>query len=243
MSDNLISGFEGLNPLPYVEHLWTISYEEQFYVFIPLIILIASRFSAKRKVVGLVLIIILFNIFRSLLIMYEIPYPGIWVLPITRFESIILGLVIGFGGFDFLLRKSNPLFLGVIGVMLSFLLPLFPQDSSSHWSSITFIIVGISTALIIFAVINSAMLKKLFSNSILVFLGKRSYGLYVFHLLGNTFSVLLIRELSYIPSSSLASFMYSLLITILLAIVSYRYVEKPFLVLKKRYEVIISRPA
>ena len=242
-SDNIMAAIYGYNPLPYVAHLWTIAYEEQFYVFIPIIIFLLVRSSFKTRVISLISVFILFNIIRLILIVNNVPHPAIWVLPITHFESIILGIVIGFGGFGFLLKRLKPLMIGVIGILFFVLLCLLPNiDKISYWLIASYSFVGISTSMVLFSVSNSKYLKTIFSKEIFVFLGKRSYGLYLYHFLGNAVASLMISRVSGIPSNSFASFIYSLSFTIIVSIISYKIVETPFLKLKKKFEVIISRP-
>jgi len=242
-SDNIISATKGLNPLPYTSHLWTIAYEEQFYIFIPIIILLLVRSSIRTKIISLTAVFIIFTGIRHILIFNNIPYPAIYVLPITHFESIILGIVIGFEGFDFLLKKTKPIILGLLSLLSFILTCLLPNVwITSNWLHITYLLVGISTSLALFSVLNSNFLKRVFSIKLFVFLGKRSYGLYVYHLFANTVSSIMIKYIPSIPSNLLASFLYSLSITILVSIISYKVIEKPFLKLKKKFEVIISRP-
>jgi peptidoglycan/LPS O-acetylase OafA/YrhL len=165
------------------------------------------------------------------------------VLPVTHFESIIFGMVIGFGGIDFLIKKIKPIFLGLAGVFFFVLLSLLPNvEDISYLLILTYLFVGISTSLVLFSVSNSNLLKKVFSKKVLVFLGKRSYGLYIYHLFGNGIAGILIDKLHFIPSGLLASFLCCLTITIIASIISYKIIETPFLKLKKRFEVIISRP-
>ncbi|HWS95298.1 MAG TPA: acyltransferase, partial [Candidatus Methylomirabilis sp.] len=77
---------------------------------------------------------------------------------------------------------------------------------------------------------------------VLVYLGRISYGLYVFHVLG-----LLISD--YAVQNQTASLLrYSLRVvvalaaTITMAAVSYRWLETPFLSLKQRFTHVLSRP-
>ncbi len=85
-----------------------------------------------------------------------------------------------------------------------------------------------------------------------LYLGKISYGLYVFHVLclaltmkvmfalfasGRAFSTAALTSLI-ISSAAVA-----LIVTILCTAVSYHLLEKPFLRLKKRFTLVRSRPA
>ncbi len=73
----------------------------------------------------------------------------------------------------------------------------------------------------------------------LVYLGRISYGLYVFHMLALT----ICREY---PGRRLPAngwLLVALLLTVICAVLSYEFFEKPFLRLKYRFEVIHSRAA
>lgn len=242
-SDNILSAIYGYNTMPYIGHLWTIAYEEQFYIFIPIIILLLVRSSFKKKMIAVIAVFILLNAIRLALIINNVPHPAIWVLPIAHFESIILGIALGFGALDALLKRINPFIIGVMGIFFFMIVCLLPPiDHISYWLIASYSFVGISTSLLLYSVINAPGLKKIFSNRLIVFLGKRSYGLYVYHRLGNGFASYIISHISILPSNSLAAFIYSLLFTITVSIISYRIIETPFLKLKKKFEVINSRP-
>jgi len=173
----------------------------------------------------------------------NVPHPAIWILPVTHFESILLGIVIGFDGFKFLSKRINHLVIGLIGVLFFVLLCLLPNaDNISYWLVLSYTFIGISTSMVLFSVLNSDYLKKIFSQKIFVLLGKRSYGLYLYHLSGNGIASFMIKKITILPSNYLASFIYSLLYTIIVSIISYWLVETPFLKMKKKFEVIISRP-
>lgn len=78
----------------------------------------------------------------------------------------------------------------------------------------------------------------------LTYLGKISYGLYVYHLATMRLSLAVIAHLR-IPKSVDALITDSLatLLTIAVAHLSYQYFEKPFLRIKERFAVVQSRPA
>jgi len=99
--------------------------------------------------------------------------------------------------------------------------------------------VAIGGALALLSVLRNGGKK---SNRVLVYLGRISYGLYVFHVLG-----LLISD--YAVQNQTASLLrYSLRVvvalaaTITMAAVSYRWLETPFLSLKQRFTHVLSRP-
>lgn len=82
----------------------------------------------------------------------------------------------------------------------------------------------------------------------LVYLGKISYGLYVFHIFSLELVYLLLRRFAdnfaFVYGAFalfVVTYVLALAATIVFAILSYRYFETPFLVLKKRFTFIQSR--
>ena len=70
-----------------------------------------------------------------------------------------------------------------------------------------------------------------------VYLGKISYGLYVFHTTGIHLADTHLPTLRHSGRMAVA-----LLFTVAAAALSYRFIETPFLRLKERFEVVQSRP-
>jgi peptidoglycan/LPS O-acetylase OafA/YrhL len=76
----------------------------------------------------------------------------------------------------------------------------------------------------------------------LVYLGRISYGLYVFHVLGLLMSDYAVAD----QTSSLARYVLRVGVafgfTVAMAAISYRWLEAPFLNLKQRFTHVLSRP-
>lgn len=93
------------------------------------------------------------------------------------------------------------------------------------------------TILILNLTSNSYSIFKLVNNKLLIFLGDISYGIYMF----NPLTILITIELFYklnlnknsFIDSYLIFYLISLLATILISYLSYRFIEKPFLNFKK----------
>src|SRR6185436_11014013 len=81
-----------------------------------------------------------------------------------------------------------------------------------------------------------SVLGSRLTNPILIYLGRISYGLYVWHLLALAIASLLLKK--YSPLHALFGFA----LTILISAISYRWLEQPFLKLKKRFTHVASRP-
>ena len=111
----------------------------------------------------------------------------------------------------------------------------------------TYPLVGIGTSLILFVVMQGKLgpLTYLLKNKILGYLGKISYGLYVFHFVGLelayniTGPYVSTERLLVYPATIL---LISLAITVAISMISYQFLERPFLRLKERFTFIRSRP-
>jgi peptidoglycan/LPS O-acetylase OafA/YrhL len=242
-TDNIFSAIFGYNPIPLVGHLWTIGYEEQFYIFIPLLIAMLARWSVRSRLLLLAAVSLLFFAARSVMIVNHVPHPAIWVLPVTHFESIAFGMLIGFGGMDFFAGKIRPMLLFVAGVACFCLMSLLPPiQTVSFWLFSTYALTGLSTALVLQSAISSDHMKRFLSKTVFVYLGKRSYGLYLYHFFGIDLANWALGFMPGLLFPDAVSFALSLVFTVIISIVSYRVVERPFLELKKRFEVVASRP-
>jgi peptidoglycan/LPS O-acetylase OafA/YrhL len=230
-------------------HLWTISYEEQFYAVIPWVI---RKISLRRlKVIWLYLcgFFIMGSLIRAIFIYFNVKHPAVYMLPITHFEAILGGIAIGLGLFDGLLVNVKGWILLLAGLGLNALIFALPNTYEIGWNLIlTYPLVGAGMTLTVLGVTKSdnSIINKLLKSELQVYLGKISYGLYIFHLLGLS---LVIRVTQGILGNNISGetnqavyFFASLLITILLSIASYHFLEKPFLKLKEPFSSITSRP-
>jgi peptidoglycan/LPS O-acetylase OafA/YrhL len=249
-TDNFLTaafGYSGV--ILYSAHIWTISYEEQFYLFIPWVLRRFYRLKRSTTISILVLATLAGMIIRAFFIYYNIGhFSSIWVLPVTHFESIFGGLIIGLGLLDGYLKKLPNWVPLIFGVTALYQVTRLPNVFEIQWKlMLTYPLIGIGTSLILFAVMqgNLGPLSHLFKNKNLGYLGKISYGLYVFHFVGlelahNLTNVYISEErLLVYPSTVL---LLSLVITIAISMASYQFLERPFLRLKERFTFIKSRP-
>ena len=248
-TDNILAAFKGYNPIPYASHLWTISYEEHFYLFIPLLLFLIFNSTTKRVVVTLSALAIIFALLRAIFIWMGAPHPAIWVLPITHFESILLGIIVGLGGFDIMLARV-PAYALLLTVLLSgWLITQLGSIESVGWHLMpSYLLIGLCTSLTLYLVTRIAKSKWMqwLYYPPFVELGKIYYGLYVYHLVGLKVGQEIVQRsnlngLNPINNVAIMN-LVSLLATITIAGFSYRFLEKPFLRIKKRFEVIPSRP-
>ena len=227
-------------------HLWTISYEIQFYVVIPWILRKVTAVTKPSKWIVLGCIFLTGSAIRAAFIYLQVKHPAIYMLPFTHFEALLGGIAIGIGLFDDLFDKLQGWILLSTGILCNSVIIFLPNTYEIGWSlMLTYPLVGIGMLLILLAILRKKYL--IFGNKLLVYLGKISYGLYIFHLI----SIMLVDQLlTHRAEGALRedSWHFSLLfvlglgLTILVSSVSYHFFEKRFLNLKKHFNPVVSRP-
>jgi len=246
-TDNLFTlAYQSYNKIPYSDHLWTISYEEQFYLIIPWALRVLYRLKAATVAYILGGILLLGLAFRAMFIHYEMGYLGIWVLPLTHFESILGGLAIGL--FDRYLSKTPSWIYLVVGLFALGLVTTLPNLHIVQWQLIyTYLLVGAGVSCLLLAALGGELgpISLLLKNQTLRYLGKISYGLYVYHLVGRALAIYMVnvfvtpeRALVY----PIVVLITTLVVTVLISMLSYEILEKAFLKMKERFTLVYSRP-
>jgi peptidoglycan/LPS O-acetylase OafA/YrhL len=100
------------------------------------------------------------------------------------------------------------------------------------------LMVSLAAAAILYAGLDSR--SSLLHGDWVVRLGKISYGLYVLHLTAVLIMVSLLHPVW--GWQLLATKALAFLMTVALALASYRWIESPFLRLKDRFATVLSRP-
>lgn len=234
--------------IPFI-HLWTISFEEQFYILLPFIIQKLSILSKKSRIIILVLFFFLGSSIRAILIIFQIKHPVIYMLPLTHFEGILGGLIIGLGIVKNPIKNMPKSISFFLGILFNYLATLLPDVNIIGWNlMLSYPLVGMGVSLILYSVIDMKgfLLNFVFNNKLFIYLGKVSYGLYIYHIVCIRFSIYIVDNLGLdrlgSPLHPIIIFMFGLCLTILVSTVSYVVIEKPFLKLKTKYSLIASRP-
>ena len=221
--------------------LWTVSIEEQFYLVWPLLVR-----SLRRNRIGLAAIgmLILSSATRIAMVAIHGGMNSVWCNTFSRLDPIAAGILVAL----ILHGRTPKIPFGIrCAMLIGGIIPLafvancwqIHQPERLLWipTLLGFPVVAISCTVIMLAVLGVDLAFPRW----LIYLGKISYGLYVYHALGNQLSNRIIPEhrgfveLALRPVSALA-------ITIVLAIISYKFLETPFLKLKDRFAHIASRP-
>ncbi len=234
--ENFFTAGFGYNPILFTNHLWTISYEEQFYIFVAFVIPVLASFDQPKRNFIFGAIVLVGWIIRMVLIYQRVKHPAIYVLPFTHFEALIIGMLLGFAD----VKSIKPAYAGTVGVLSLITIIILPGSGIVGYNlMLLYPAVGIFSGCLLVLALHSTLLSKwnLFTAKPLVFLGKISFGLYVFH----SFTIFLAGYIFY----SLTAYAQSIIafaLTIALSVGSYYVLERPFLKLKKKFTVILSKP-
>ena len=234
--------------LPLMFNLWTISLEEQFYLFWPWIV----RYVPRRRLVVIPIVMIAIAVTaRAISIPLKVD-TLVWNNTFTRLDPIAVGILIA------LLPRLNPrpslrLVLVLVG-FASWFVAAYYCDLSLQVSTLKISVGYPMVALGSGAFLLAALGTKLNPSSILarclIYLGKISYGLYVYSPIARTLAlVFMLRVVSRMVTTAgwapwTAWSVYILVAFVLnlaLAAASYRWLEAPFLRLKERFARVPSR--
>lgn len=224
--------------------LWTISLEEQFYLLWPTL----ARTSVRTLRVGTWAVLVLAITASAVLSLTSAnPVLALWVSSLVQFQFFALGSLLAqcfvrglprFGwlartvllvaGLGLLLLAAGPLRVNTVGV------PLGPVGMV-----LGFEVMAAGVVLVFLSVLGAGA-QGLWVPRPLAYLGKISYGLYVFHVMALELGKRLSDRLGVHGGLRTVS---ALLLTIALAMLSYRWLERPFLLLKERFSPIKTRPA
>lgn len=242
-TDDIATAFQDFNPIFGTAHLWTISYEEQFYLALPPVLWLFAQLRRTGRVVLAITLVALGLALKALAIHVGPGQPAVWVLPFTHFESVALGALLGLGKLEAILRRLPawaPPVLGLSGYALLCALP--PDDLATDWLFAKYLVSGLVAVLWIQSALTCTPLRDRLSHPLAVHLGKRSYGLYLYHGVAIVVADALLRRGFGLERFGLASFLLAPPLAWIAAYISYRWLESPFLRWKRRFETVHSRP-
>lgn len=248
-----------------LEHFWSLSVEEQFYIFWPLLIMLTPKKHIKKLFVAAILGGLGFRILYTvvyrihpLAFFHENMAIALYALPFTHLDAF------GFGAFltrfEFKKPKLQLAVLSVLVPLLGFGTRYLTTDSwFDNWTGLGYpfampkggqYIWGYSVlnyffALILYLVMREKLFVRFLELPWLRYLGKISYGLYVYHFAVIWFTARIIFDtfgqgLTY-PQGVFIQAAVALPITVLVASASYYWLEKPLLSLKSRFFSVRSR--
>lgn len=232
---NIHIAIYGWQPLA-VMILWSLAIEEQFYLVWPLLVRMCSRHQLLWWSCGMMAVA---PMMRAIMLTVA-DYPATYVFTLCRLDALAAGAVVAviFGNHKWQaetarLCKVLAPFVSVV-VLMTFLVPFSPSISETRpWF---FSVFGYSWLAVSFAVLLGASLNAagiwgaLLKSPALTFLGRRCYGLYLWHVLTASCVTALLQPLQLGFHVHTLLWLAALLIV---ASVSWLLFEEPILRLKQ----------
>jgi peptidoglycan/LPS O-acetylase OafA/YrhL len=205
-------------------HLWSLGIEEQFYIFWPIFIWVGYKLKINLILLASVLagISFAFNIYQI-----QNDIIGTFYSPITRSWELLVGgcLALVQKQYKNYYQKQYITLINIASVAgLCFLAAsIFFIDKSKNFPGWIALFPVVGTTLILLSSSEAIVNRYFLSSKIMVTMGLISYPLYLWH--WPILSFLRISE-GTVPSANLRY--KAIIVSILLAYVTYRFIERPF---------------
>jgi peptidoglycan/LPS O-acetylase OafA/YrhL len=227
-----------------LNHFWSLAVEEQYYLIWPFVILLLR--TPKRLVAFLIGVLVMLFIGRSFI--WHQQYAGFNYTTFylfTRFDGICIGSLVALLVTirkDFLSRHTAVIVTGL--ALLNFIFYFLNKNGQlPYWSFLGYTTFASMFGFLVYELCygETGWLKNIFSISPLRFLGKISYGIYMFHwpihfLLRKNITGFYIELFRWSGSyTAILTGLTTTLIAILLSWFSYKFFESRFLKLKEKF--------
>jgi peptidoglycan/LPS O-acetylase OafA/YrhL len=219
-------------------HTWSLSVEEQFYFVFPLFIIILLKY--RKNWIIPVLTVMISSSF--LLFLYGCTYAPLftfYLLPTRIWElgsGCLLAVIVYNRNSQYTEKSESHLsrFLSVVGVGLIILSVFFLSgtNSVSPW-----LIVPVTGTVLFLASSEhqDSFARRILSIPIVVYIGKMSYSLYLWH-----WPMIVLSKHYYIDGETIFSPSWILPTLFLVSMASYHWIEKPSRKVKKAYVPILA---
>ena len=212
-------------------HTWSLSVEEQFYVIWPMILLVSLKKISKdlwnNEAFFFTLIVAFLFSFSICIVLNNSTSFGAFYLMPARIWQFSLGAIV------YTLFESNYrlqmefsrlfryifLFIGIVLILVS---SIFIDTNYISYPGLWALFPSIGASLVILAGINARLNRNILNNSILVWLGNRSYSIYLWH-----WPIFIFSHI-YGFKGDIRFTILMFLLVLLVSIFSYNFIEIPF---------------
>ncbi|MBC7588559.1 MAG: acyltransferase [Chitinophagaceae bacterium] len=222
-----------------INPLWSLSVEEHFYLFFPLLCLIHLRNWRlfAKLLIGLITLALLVRLYYSFIFPDNVSTRKmIYMLTQTRFDSILFGCLAAIllqskksERWIAILSKPIYYFLAATVLYISFKIP-----EKYFADGFSYSVQGVCHILLVMPLIAGAELsfiKKLLTQKWLVLIGKMSYSFYLFHNIGISLAIYFVGKKNLSPKWLAVAIVPG----ITLALISYFLVEKNMIKFRKKF--------
>ncbi|PLX13464.1 MAG: hypothetical protein C0598_03540 [Marinilabiliales bacterium] len=223
-------------------HFWTICVEEHFYLIWPFIIFLIPKKHLLPTFVFFILTSFGFRIYSAMTMVY--PWFTIYLHTLSRLDVLVIGSIAAyFYSEKPIVFKIRPLFRILLLLLLIFSLSLEPVVLWQTAFSAAFkkyFYIGIISVLLLDYNFNPSFKHFLPNKSFIHYLGKVSYGIYMY---GNIIVTIIMDKLIKEYEIRVGWIFFSIVISLslIIPIISYELFEKPILKISKKFQVVKTR--
>lgn len=227
-------GWPGRGP----EMFWSLAVEEHFYLVWPLLV----YYTPKKHFVKLALVIVGVSVLTRIILEYN--HHEVYYFTFSRLDELAAGGLLAHFGFGTADRRKAQICAWVFGGSLIASVVLFALFSGDHAPVIQvvkFVLMAATLGAVVGYVLSvkmGVMVNRILSVRFLRYTGKVSYGLYVYHAM----VFFLFHRYVHI-GLPLVNFVICFVLAYVVAGLSYRYFETPFLRLKDRWSAGAEKPS
>ncbi len=204
-------------------HTWSLSLEEQFYLFLPLTVLAVHRWAPRRLAAALVMLATA-SFLMCLKETSKDPTDAFY-LPEFRVWELLGGSLLALWSREHRLQTGGRVarVLAITGLLLV-LIPFFVYDKTTAFPGVAALAPVLGTLMLIASTRNGVdPVSHLLRRPTLVWIGQRSYSLYLWH-----WPVFAYYRVLYGPEVPAAHAVALVLCVTLLSHASYHLIENPF---------------
>ena len=199
-------------------HTWSLSVEEQFYLVLPLLLLTLKR--SRQLRVGVLVVAWLASLFACVALTPTMPAATFYLFPLRAWE-LLSGVLIAVWGIETRTNRRLSGSLSWIGVVLIIGAITETRESGFPGWQALFPVVG--SAFILINGQHQNVVNRVLATRVPRFFGKISYSLYLWH-----WPVLILSRYWRDGYSGPRETAFWLALAVLLATLSWRFVEQPF---------------
>jgi len=202
-------------------HTWSLSVEEQFYLFFPTVLILLTL-AAKKRVreclwAGLALSFVI-NVWAT----QHAPRAAFYIL-IPRAWELLLGALLALKAVPLLNNRIARELAGIAGLAL-IVWAVVGLNPDTPFPGYAALLPCLGSALIIYSGENGpSMVRTILSFQPLVFIGVISYSLYLYH-----WPIIVFSKYVAVGGLSLAGTTFAVVLSLVMAFISYEFIESPF---------------
>lgn len=199
-------------------HTWSLSVEWQFYLFLPVFLVVTSKFFSKKTVISLVVLLTVVSFALCMKKVYN-PNPVIpsafYSFHYRSWEMLAGGLIWIFAPHKYI-KESLRKVMEYTGLVLFILSVLFIKKDTLWPSLFTFLPVIVACLIII----SNRQDSILTNNKLFQWFGNNSYSIYLYHWL-------MVMLVTYLGFNDKIYTLIGIILSIILGELSYRFIEIP----------------